>query len=90
MKGFIEMQTAVVFSGPSQVDRFVAVTLRQAIKLYRLHGMKVNRAYTPTAMLARASQLTGKKFKRGQFAEAEAALTELLDAPVEVTERVIQ
>lgn len=41
--------------------------------------MQVNRAYTPTAMLAFANRelgLTGKKmFKRGQYAEAAEALS---------------
>ena len=32
--------------------------------------MKVNRAYTPTRMLQVASSLTGKTYKRGQYAQA--------------------
>jgi hypothetical protein len=36
--------------------------------------MKPNRAFTPTNMLAKAGQITGRTFKRGQFEEAIAAL----------------
>ena len=64
------MSSAMVFSGKAGVDTYVAVTLKSAIRLYAKTGMKVNRAYTPTAMLAKAGEITGKKFKRGQFAEA--------------------
>lgn len=57
------------------ISMYVAITLRAAIKMYAAHRMMVNRAYTPTRMLAKASEITCTKFKRGQFAEAEAALT---------------
>lgn len=62
------------FSGKRGVDTFTAIVLKSGISLYAKTGMKPNRAYTPTAMLAKAGQITGKKFKRGQFAEAIAAL----------------
>lgn len=49
------------------------------MRLYAKTKMQVNRAYTPTAMLAFANRelgLTGKKmFKRGQYAEAAEALS---------------
>ena len=60
---------------------YQAMTLRAAIKLYARFGMKPNRAYTPTAMLATAGRLTGKTFKRGQFQAAHDALSELLEMP---------
>lgn len=64
--------------GKENTARFAIVVLRRALMMYQKTGMKVNRAYTPTAMLAAASQHTGKKFKRGQYQEAIDALTELL------------
>jgi hypothetical protein len=68
------------FTGTEGVNTYAAIVLRSAIKLYAKTGMRANRSYTPTAMLAKAGEITGKTFKRGQFAEAQQALTEWLDA----------
>ncbi len=76
VKGVLAM-TAAVFTG-SDIDRFRAIVLRSALKLYRDTGIRANRAYTPTAMLATTGQLTGRTFKRGQYSEAIEALTEIL------------
>ena len=70
---------AITFTGKAGVDTFTAIVLRQAISFYAKTGMKVNRAYTPSAMLAKAGQITGKKFKRGQYQEAVEALTVWLE-----------
>lgn len=70
---------AVTFQGADGVQTFVATTLRRAIKLYKETGIKVNRAYTPTNMLAKATEITGVKFKRGQYQEAMDALTKWLE-----------
>ena len=59
---------------------FQCLAIASALELYAKTGIKVNRAYTPTAMLATASHLTGKKFKRGQYVEAAAALREAAKA----------
>ena len=48
------------FSGPTEVNTFVMITLKSAIKLYIQTGMKANRAYTPTNMLRKAGELLGK------------------------------
>lgn len=56
-----------VLSGPEQVNVFRAITMKHALQLYAKTGMKANRAYTPTAMLAVATEYTGKKYKRGQY-----------------------
>lgn len=69
---------AVVFEGKEEVSRFVAVTLKSGLKLYRKTGMKPNRAWTPTNMLRKTEEITGKKFKRGQYLEAEQALEKWL------------
>jgi hypothetical protein len=64
------------------VNLYGAASLKAALRLYASCGMRVNRAYTPTAMLAQAGRYTGMTFKRGQYAEAIAALQALLDAQV--------
>lgn len=74
------MSSAMVFSGEAGVNTYVAVVLKSAIKLYAKTGIKANRAYTPTNMLAKAGEITGKKFKRGQFDAAVEALDEWLAA----------
>ena len=64
----------MMFAGPEGVATFRAITLKSAIKFYAKTGMKVNRAYTPTAMLKAAGQITGHPYRRGQFAQAVADL----------------
>lgn len=53
---------------------FQARVLRKALEIWVKHKLRVNRAYTPKAMLATASRITGRDFKRGQYAQAIAAL----------------
>lgn len=65
---------AVVFSGRDAVEVFRARTIASALRLYAKTGMKANRAYTPSNMLAAATQITGQKFKRGQYEQAAQAL----------------
>lgn len=67
---------ASVYSGREAVNVFGAITVASALDLYAKTGMRVNRAYTPTAMLAAVERYTGRKFKRGQYAEAAAHLRE--------------
>ena len=74
---------ATVFSGRDAVEVFRAKTIASALRLYAKTGMKVNRAYTPTNMLAAATQITGTKFKRGQFEEAAKALTDWANGQAE-------
>ena len=62
------------------VDLFRAATIKSGLGLYRKTGMKPNRAWTPTAMLAAAGQITGKRYKRGQFQQAEDDLQIWIDA----------
>lgn len=76
--------SAQVFAGREEVNTFVMITLKSAIKLYISTGMKANRAYTPTNMLAKAGELLGKKYKRGQLQQAyddlQAKYDEILKA----------
>ena len=51
---------------------------RAAVGIYRAIVIKPNRAYTPTAMLRAAGEITGKTFKRGQYALAIEALEDWL------------
>jgi len=75
MKGTITHEGgATTFAGRDAVEVFRAKTVASALKLYARTRMKVNRAYTPTNMLAVATEITGKKFKRGQYMEAAEAL----------------
>lgn len=67
------------FSGTRGVTTFQAIVLRSALMLYRKTKIRLNRTATPTAMLRTATQITGKSFKRGQYDEAIAALTEWID-----------
>lgn len=62
------------------INRFQAIIIKNAIKLYRNTGMKANRAYTPTNMLRTAGNITGKTYKRGQLEQAQADLEALLNA----------
>lgn len=70
----------VVFSGKEGVATYRAIAIKGALRMYAKTGLKANRAYTPTAMLAAATEITGKTFKRGQYEEAAAAIQEWLDA----------
>ena len=65
----------ITFSGPAGVATYRAIVLKHGLMLYAKTGMKPNRAYTPTAMLRTAGQITGKAYKRGQYQEAIADLT---------------
>lgn len=58
-----------IFTG-EDVNTFVLITLKSGLKLYAETGMKPNRMWTATAMLRKASEFTGKAYKRGQAAIA--------------------
>lgn len=67
------------FVGEAGIATFQATVLKSALRFYAKTGMKVNSSYTPTRMLALAGEITGQKFKRGQFELAAVALEEWLD-----------
>jgi hypothetical protein len=58
------------FVGPDAVALYRATVLASALRLYAKTGMKPNSAWTPTKMLAAASGITGKRYKRGQHEQA--------------------
>jgi hypothetical protein len=68
------------FVGPDATMLFAAVAIKGAINLYVKTGMRANRAYTPTAMRAAASRITGKPYKRTELAKAAADLQIWCDA----------
>lgn len=68
------------FVGRDGVGLFQAIALKSGLGLYRKTGIKPNQAWTPTAMLAAAGHITGHKYKRGQFLQAEADLQAWIDA----------
>lgn len=67
------------FTGEKEVNTFVLVVIKNAIKLYIKTGMKANRDYTPTNMLRKASEFTGVAYKRGQLQIALDDLTKMYD-----------
>jgi hypothetical protein len=78
---FIEVgKHATTFVGPDATLLFAATSLRGAIGFYLKTRMKVSRLHTPTAMLAAASRITGKSYKRTQLAQAQADLTAWIEA----------
>jgi hypothetical protein len=60
----------VSFVGKDAVSFYAATVLASALKLYGKHRIKVNRAYTPKNMLAAATRITGKTYKRGAYLQA--------------------
>jgi hypothetical protein len=56
------------------VNAYAALTIAQALKLYAQTGMKVNRAYTPKAMMQMATKVTGQKFAARDYLGAADAL----------------
>lgn len=61
---------ATVFAGPKAVGVFQAAAIAHALRFYAKTGMRVNRAYTPKAMMATAERILGKKFKPRAYVEA--------------------
>jgi hypothetical protein len=68
------------FVGPAQIEIYRATVIGSALKLYAKTGLKVNRAYTPKAMMQAAEQITGQKFKARDYQGAADALKVWADA----------
>lgn len=65
---------ATTFKGKDGVNTFVAISLKHGLRMYDQFRMQPNRQWTPTRMLAKASEITGHPYKRGQYAKAAADL----------------
>lgn len=63
------------FTGEGGVNVFVMATVATGLRLYAKTGMKPNRAWTPTAMMRKAEELTGEKFGKRDYLKAADALT---------------
>jgi hypothetical protein len=64
----------------SDVDIFALIVVSSALKTYATSGLRMNRAYTPKAMLEAAERYTGKTFKgKEKYKEASVALSALAD-----------
>lgn len=70
----------MTFAGRDAVNVYVAVALKHGLLLYHRTGMKPNRAWTPTAMLRKASEITGKRYKRGDYERAARDIDAMLPA----------
>lgn len=57
------------------VQVYRAAAIASGLRLYAKSGMKPNRAWTPTAMLRAASEITGQKFKPRDYLGAADALS---------------
>lgn len=68
-----------IFIGRKAVDRYTMIALKSALKGYHLFKMKPNRAWTPANMLAKATEFTGIKYKRGEYMKAHDDLKGVLD-----------
>lgn len=71
---------SISFNGAAAVNVYRAAAIKAALGLYAKTGMQVNRAYTPSAMMRAAAEITGKKFKARDYAGAAAALSAWIDA----------
>ena len=58
---------------------FNVITLKAGLKIYHKHKIRVNRHLTPAKMLACASRVSGKAYKRGQYQLAIDDLQAWLD-----------
>lgn len=77
------------FIGPDATALFTAVVLRLALRSYARTKLQMNRGYTPSRMLAKTTEFTGQKYKRGEYLRAAADLDEWINAmkaalPIEV------
>lgn len=64
---------------PYEINMFVLIALKAAIKMWIQHGIKANRAYTPTNMRAAATKFTGKTYNRQQLGQAYDDLQAIYD-----------
>lgn len=62
------------------VSIFQCLAIASALRFYAKTGMKVNRAYTPSAMMSTAARLTGQRFAKRDYLGAAVALTALADS----------
>lgn len=64
----------VIFEGERGVSTYVAIAVKSGLKLYAKHRIRPNAAWTPTAMMRKASEITGESFKPRDYLGAVHAL----------------
>jgi hypothetical protein len=62
--------TMVTFEGKQGVQTYRAIALKHGLALFVKTGMRPNSAWTPSAMLRTAGEITGRTYKRGRYQEA--------------------
>jgi hypothetical protein len=78
----------ITFSGPEQVNTFVAIALKHGLILYARTGMKPNRMWTIGNMLRKAGEITGKHYRRGDAMLAANDIQAMLEATREHGEKL--
>jgi hypothetical protein len=76
----IHKSGGMTFSGPDATNLFRAMTLASSLGLYAKCGMIPTRGVTITVMLKMATEYTGKKYKRGDAAKAQADVKQWCEA----------
>lgn len=69
----------VILTG-REIDWFRAKAIAIGLETWAKHKIKVNRAYTPKAMMAQAQHMTGKTFKATDYVGAASALRAMVEA----------
>ena len=62
---------------PYGVRMHQLLAIKIGLRVYAKHKMKVNRAYTPKAMLLAAGRMTGAMYKHGDYLKAADDLEKL-------------
>ena len=62
---------------PYDVRIHQLLAIKIGLSVYAKHGLKVNRDYTPKAMLMAAGRMTGAMYKMGDFLKAADDLEKL-------------
>ena len=66
----IHSKGGTMLAGRDAVSVYAALTLASALKLYANSKMLMTRGATPTVLLAKATEITQKKYKRGEYLKA--------------------
>ena len=72
------------FVGPDAVAIYRATVIESALRFYARTGMQVNRAYTPTAMIRAAREITGRNLKARDYLGAAEAIHAWRTTPANV------
>lgn len=77
---YIAVTTAgTSFVGRDATSLYAAMTLASGLRLYAKSGIKLSRMHTPGNMLAAATRVTGKQYKRSQYLSAAADLDQWIN-----------